>query len=91
MVETIKKHMETGELGLVVCKKKLFDEANVPTGASMDPRFKDPKNYMEGFNWDIEAAKLCATYFGAGIGCNDWNKAHVVFLFDEHFSPSTWL
>lgn len=87
MKEIIKQHMAPGELGLVVCKKKLFEAERVPFWPEGDVRFKDPRNYMEGFKWEIYGRRLCATHYGAGIGCNDWNKADVVFLFDAHFIP----
>jgi hypothetical protein len=37
--------------------------------------------------WDIEGRKLCATWWGTGIGHNAWKDADVVFLFDEFFVP----
>lgn len=87
MENTIRKHMAPGEHGLIVCKKKLIENENVPTWGVNDPRFADPKNYMEGFKWDVEGRKLCVTHYGAGIGCNDWKEADVVLLFDEFFIP----
>ena len=87
MVETIKEHMAPGERGLVVCKKKLFDEERVPQWQEGDPRFTDAESYTERYEWDIEGRKLCATHYGTGIGSNAWKDADVVFLFDEFFLP----
>jgi hypothetical protein len=87
MFDTIHKHMSPGERGLVVCKETLFKNKHVPNWDHGDPRFKDPKNYTEGFNWNLDGRLLCATHYGSGIGSNAWNEADVVFLFDEHFLP----
>jgi hypothetical protein len=87
MERVIVDHMAPGERGLVVCKKTLFVNENVPFWPERDERFKNPKNYMEKFKWEVEGRLLCATHYGAGIGCNHWNEANVVFLFDEHFLP----
>ncbi len=87
MVETIKKHMQPGERGLVICKKVLFDAERVPNWQEGDPRFKDPESYTKRYEWDIDGRKLCATYWGTGIGSNDWKDADVVFLFDEFYIP----
>jgi len=87
MVKTIKEHMAPGELCLVVCKKALFDAERVPLWPEGDYRFKEPHRYTEEYGWDIEGRKLCATYWGPGVGSNVWRKANVVFLFDEFHIP----
>jgi hypothetical protein len=75
MIETIKTHMAPNQKGLVVCRKSLFDNENVP-------------NHPIGYQWDIDGRKLCATYWGTGVGDNIWQDADVVFLFVEFFLPN---
>jgi hypothetical protein len=87
MVGTIEEHMKPGEKGLVICKKCLFDAERVPQWDDGDPRFKEPKGYTEEYAWDVGGRRLCATYWGTGIGSNAWRDAAVVFLFDEFFVP----
>jgi hypothetical protein len=87
MVKIIKDHMAPGELGLVVCKKSLFDAERVPQWPEGDHRFEEPHRYLGEYGWDIEGRKLCATYWGPGVGSNAWRKADVVFLFDEFHIP----
>jgi hypothetical protein len=89
MLDTIKAHMKPGERGLVVCKKILFDDEYVPNWGQGDPRFDNPTNYTEGYGWDVEGRKLCATHWGTGIGSNSWRDADVVFLFDQFYLPKT--
>ena len=87
MVGAIKANMQPGERGLVVCKKALLDQEQVPNWGPGDPKFDDPASYTERFEWDIEGRKLCAINWGTGIGANAWRDADVVFLFDEFFIP----
>lgn len=87
MIDTILKHMSPGERGLVVCKEALFKNKNIPDWGQTDTRFDNPKNYTEGFQWNLEGRLLCATHYGTGIGSNEWGSADVVFLFDEHIIP----
>jgi hypothetical protein len=87
MVETIREHMAPGQRGLVVCKKDLFDNQQIPNWGVGDQRFNDPESYGERYEWDIEGRKLCAAHWGIGIGANAWRDADVVFLFDEFFLP----
>ncbi|MFZ3353143.1 MAG: hypothetical protein WA268_20010 [Xanthobacteraceae bacterium] len=87
MAETIRAHMAPGERGLVVCKKTLFDNQQVPNWGVGDPRFADPASYGERYEWDIDGRRLCAVHWGVGIGANSWRDADVVFLFDEFFLP----
>jgi len=89
MVATIRQHMKPGETGLVICKKCLFDAERVPQWNEGDPRFQQPKSYTEGYAWDIDGRKLCATHWGTGIGSNAWRDADVVFLFDEFLRAPT--
>jgi hypothetical protein len=88
MVETIKAHMEPCQRGLVVCKKVLFDNQDVPNWPKGDPRFAEASAVTHEYVWDIEGRSLCATYWGGyGVGSNAWKDADVVFLFDEHYLP----
>jgi hypothetical protein len=87
MVETIKAHMTPGERGLVICKKALFDNQQIPNWGAGDPRFENTASYTERYEWDIGGRKLCATHWGTGVGANLWRDADVVFLFDEFFLP----
>src|SRR5258708_14674391 len=75
MEDTIRANMETGQKGLVVCKKTLFENEDVP------------ENATEVANWDIDGRQLYTTHWGTGIGSNTWRDAEVVFLFDEFFVP----
>lgn len=86
MLETIRVEMEPGQRGLVVCKKRLFDEKLIPHWPEDDSRFADPASYGERY-WDIEGRSLCAVHWGTGIGANTWKDADVVFLFDEFYLP----
>jgi hypothetical protein len=87
MTETIHQYMQAEEKGLVVCKKKLFDEERIPTWPVGDERFKDPDNFTQRYEWNLEDRSLCAIHYGTGIGDNFWSDAAVVFLFDEHILP----
>lgn len=87
MVEIIKANMKPGEHGLVVCKKKLVDEQRVPQWPARDPRYADKKSYIDDFGWDIDGRHISVVYYGTGIGSNHWQKAGVVFLFDDFHLP----
>jgi hypothetical protein len=87
MVQTIEEHMKPGELGLVVCKKTLFDQQRVPNWPEDDEHFKDLDSYTKSYAWDIGGRKLCAVHWGTGIGSNAWRDAAVLFLFDEFHLP----
>jgi hypothetical protein len=87
MVETIKANMKPGQRGLVICKKALFDNENVPAWPGGDDRHRDKKLFSEQYGWEIDGRLLCATHWGTGIGANTWKDADVVFLFDEFFIP----
>ena len=87
MVETIEEHMVSGERGLAVCKKTLFDQQRVPNWPDDDERFKEPESYTKNYEWDIEGRKLCAVHWGTGIGSNDWKDAEAIFLMDEFHLP----
>jgi hypothetical protein len=87
MVDTIKANMKPGQKGLVICKKLLYDNENIPTWPEGDPRYKDKKTFTERYEWNIDGRLLCATHWGTGIGDNTWKEAEVVFLFDEFFIP----
>jgi hypothetical protein len=81
MREVILEHMEPGQRGLVVCKKRLFDDENVP--GDLGGTATDDGTYMI----DIEGRELAFTWWGEGIGSNKWQEADVVFLFDEFYKP----
>src|SRR5262249_15552301 len=87
MVDTIKAHMKRGQRGLVVCKKDLFENENVPLWPAGDPRYDDKALFTEKYGWDVEGRKLCVVHWGSGIGSNAWKNADVVFLFDEFRIP----
>jgi hypothetical protein len=89
MKEVVIANMEPGQRGLIVCKKRLFDDRNVPDWPCDDPRFDQSESYVTKYGWDIDGRKLAATYWGGyGIGANDWRDAEVIFLFDEFHPPS---
>jgi hypothetical protein len=81
MRSVIIEHMEPGQRGLVVCKKSLFDNENVPGDLGGTPT-DDPV-----YTINIEGRALAFIHWGHGIGSNLWKDADVVFLFDEFFKP----
>jgi len=87
MVDVIKDHMAPGERALVLCKKLLFDNEQVPQWPVKDARFQDCESFTKRYEWDIEGRKLCAIHWGTGIGSNDWQEADAVFLFDAFYLP----
>jgi hypothetical protein len=88
MKQTILVHTELGQRALVVCKKRLFDDRNVPDWPERDRRFERPEAYQQEYAWSLEGRKLCATHWGGlGIGVSTWRDADVVFLFDEFHRP----
>jgi hypothetical protein len=88
MKSVILAHVEPGQKALVVCKKKLIDDRNVPDWDDRrDPRFDDPTTYTVKYGWEIDGRKLCVTHWGTGIGENTWQDADAVLLFGEHIVP----
>jgi hypothetical protein len=88
MKETILAHTEPGQRALVVCKKSLIDNRNVPDWPERDERFDRPDVYLQEYGWKLQGRKLCVTYWGGfGIGANTWQDADAVFLFDEFHVP----
>jgi hypothetical protein len=88
MKQIIVSQTEPGQRALVVCKKQLFDNRNVPDWSEDDSRFGRPESYQQGYAWDLYGRKLCATHWGGlGIGVNSWRDADVVFLFGEFHQP----
>jgi hypothetical protein len=87
MVSTIVEQVRPGQRALVVCKKTLFDNENVPAWPLGDPRHGDHDLYTKNWGWDVDGRKLCAIHWGTGIGENTWNEADVVLLFDEFWLP----
>jgi hypothetical protein len=88
MKATILAHTEPGQRALVVCKKALFDNCNVPDWNERDERFEMPDVYLKEYGWELGGRKLCATHWGGfGIGTNTWQSADAVFLFDEFHQP----
>jgi hypothetical protein len=88
MKATILDHSTPGQRVLVVCKKDLFVNRNVPDWPERDPRFDTPDLYLLEYGWELDDRKLCATHWGGyGIGVNAWKDADVVFLFDEYHVP----
>jgi len=76
MRAVILDHMKPGQRALVVCKKALFDNENVPNdlggAASADPVY----------SLGIDGRAVALTHWGQGIGANNWKDADVVFLLD---------
>lgn len=88
MKTTILAHSEPGQRALIVCKKSLFDNRNVPDWPERDERFEAPDVLLREYGWELSGRKLCATHWGGfGIGANTWQDADVVFLFDEFHVP----
>jgi hypothetical protein len=86
--QLIKEIMPPGARGLVVCKKSLVDQRNLPDWSPDDPRFSHPEDFTTNFGWDLDGRQLAITYWGGhGIGANDWKDAEYVFQFGEHFLP----
>ena len=87
MKSIIREHVGQGQRALVVCKKVLFDNRNVPDWDRRDERFDDAAIYTSQYGWDVDGRKLCATHWGTGIGENLWQDADVVLLFGEFDKP----
>jgi hypothetical protein len=87
MKAVIREHVSPGQRALVVCKKELFLQRNVPDWDRRDPRFDQPAAFTKDYGWDIEGRKLCAIHWGTGIGENWWHEAEVVLLFHEFDKP----
>lgn len=87
MRATILEHMQPGQRGLIVCKKTLFDNDNMPGDLDSKCPVKSSDLHTGGYCIDIGGRKLAATYWGHGIGANAWKDADVVFLFDEFHTP----
>jgi hypothetical protein len=87
MKSIIREYVEQGQRALVVCKKVLFDNRNVPDWDRRDERFDDAAVYTSQYGWEIDGRKLCATHWGTGIGENLWQDADVVLLFGEFDKP----
>lgn len=87
MKSIIREHVGQGQRALVVCKKVLFDNRNVPDWDRRDERFDDAAIYTSQYGWDVDERKLCATHWGTGIGENLWQDADVVLLFGEFDKP----
>jgi hypothetical protein len=87
ITDTIKAQMQPGQKGLIICKKILFDNQDIPTWPVGDQRHSNKKSFTENYGWDLEGRQLCATHWGSGIGVNCWREADVVFLFDEFYIP----
>ena len=87
LVPTIKEHIAPGQKGLVVVRKPLIDNENVPTWPPGDGRYSDHKLFTEQWGWDIDGRKLCVVHWGTGVGDNVWQDADVVFLCDDFYLP----
>jgi hypothetical protein len=88
MKQLIRDHMIAGQRGLIVCKKLLIDDRNVPDWPPDDSRFTQPQTYTRGYGWDVDGRHVSLTYWGGpGVGSNAWRDADVVFLLDEYFLP----
>jgi hypothetical protein len=87
MKEVILAQVHPGQRALVVCKKTLITNGNVPDWERRDPRWENPATYTDHYGWEIEGRKLCVVHWGTGIGENAWKNADVVLLFGEHIVP----
>jgi hypothetical protein len=87
LVSTIRQHMEPGQKGLVVVKKALIDNENVPDWPTGDERHSNHKLFTQDWGWEIDGRKLCVVHWGTGIGDNTWKDADVVFLCDDFYLP----
>jgi hypothetical protein len=87
MKSVIREHVAPGQRALVVCKKRLIDDRNVPDWDHRDPRFEDRALYTTEYGWEFEGRKLCVVHWGTGIGENSWQEADAVLLFGEHIVP----
>jgi hypothetical protein len=67
---------QSGQRGLVICRKDLVTHGNVPCD-----------QHAWGKGWDLDGRQLYVTWWGDGIGFNTWADARVVFLFDQFYIP----
>jgi hypothetical protein len=85
IAQVIRQEMEPGQLGLIVCKKKLLDHKNIEGPYPINPAAEPDET---AFGWNVDGRHLGVTYWGGpGLGSNAWKDAEVVFLFDEHHLP----
>jgi hypothetical protein len=87
MKSLILDHVALGQKALVVCKKKLIVERNVPDWDRRDARWELPAAYTTNYDWNVEGRHCCVVHWGTGIGDNAWKDADVVLLFGEHIVP----
>jgi hypothetical protein len=88
MKEVIKENMGPGQRAVVVCKKILVDEHDIPDWPTGDQRFTEQLKFTEDYGWDVDGRSVSITYWGGnGIGSNVWRDADVVFLFGEFYLP----
>ena len=81
----IREIMPAGSRGLIVCKKDLVDQGDLP---KTTPTVTQVGEQPNPFTWDFEGRKLAVTWWGGhGIGANDWKTADYVFQFGEHILP----
>jgi hypothetical protein len=87
LVALIKEQVAPGQKALVVVKKSLIDNENVPTWPARDKRFETKKLYTEQWGWEIEGRSLCVVHWGTGVGDNTWKDADCVLLCDDFYLP----
>jgi hypothetical protein len=89
-----KKHIEQlitdlmpiGTRGLLICKKALVDEGEIP---KTTPQTDGDGKVVNPFTWNFNGRHLAVTWWGGyGIGVNDWKDAEYVFEFGEHILPN---
>jgi hypothetical protein len=87
LLPTIMAHMAPGQKGLVVVKKSLIDNENVPIWPTGDERYGKRELYTEQWGWDIDGRQLSVIHWGTGVGDNAWQEADVVLLCDDFYLP----
>jgi hypothetical protein len=95
--DVIRKHVEPGQLALVVVKKALLDLEDIPRTTIPRPEhlshtFATPEQRRQEiidktYTWDFEGRKIATSHWGTGIGSNHWKDAQVVLLFDDYYQP----
>jgi hypothetical protein len=87
LASLIKEQVAPGQKALVVVKKALIDNENLPTWPIGDPRFGNKKLFTEEWGWEIEGRRLCVVHWGTGVGDNTWKEADCVLLCDDFYLP----
>lgn len=88
IIALVMRYVTPDERALVVARKTLLENKDLPRWDDHDERWSKPEIYTEQFGWEMEGRNCCITYWGSGaLGRNLWKSATTVILVDEFFIP----